>query len=208
MMIIRRCPVTGSLNAMNLAVTMEQMMLFQSENRPQIQDIFPQLTDAEREYIKTGITPANWEAMFRQEEARQELAPSVPVVLRGYNGCNFGQWCYNTDMEDTQVRARKKRSDRTHIVYMLVVDGQRYVGVTAKTANTVLKSVRGRAAKHFYRAHTEGKDWKICVALRQLGSKEDIDIRVLAVVRGKSQGHQEEVRLRRELKPELNTDVR
>ena len=54
---------------------------------------------------------------------------------------------------------RKKRVDRNHIIYELVINGLNYIGVTAKTESTVLKSVRARAAKHFYRAKTEKKDW-------------------------------------------------
>ena len=103
---------------------------------------------------------------------------------------------------------RKKRVDRTHVVYELTVLGLTYVGVTAKTESTPLKSARTRAAKHFYRARTEGKDWLLCIALRELASKEDIGVRVLATVRGKTAGHDLEVALRRELEPALNTDTR
>ena len=109
---------------------------------------------------------------------------------------------------DTKQQARKKRSDRNHIVYMLVVNGQRYVGITAKTESTVNKSVLARFNKHWYRAQTENKDWALCNALRGLTSRNDIEVCVLAIVRGKAAGHKEEVRLRRELRPELNTDVR
>ena len=122
-------------------------------------------------------------------------------------------FCYANDMLSKWEHAvktvtRKKRSDRTHIIYMLVVNGLRYVGVTAKTETTVLKSVRARAAKHFYRAKTETKDWALCSALRELQSKEDIEIRVVELLRGKSVAHKREVELRRELRPELNTDCR
>jgi hypothetical protein len=103
---------------------------------------------------------------------------------------------------------RKKRTDRNHIIYELVVAGQRYIGVTAKTETTVLKSVRARAAKHFYRAKTETKNWLLCEALRSLSCKEDIEIRVHEIVRGKAEAHKREVELRRQLRPELNTDVR
>ena len=104
--------------------------------------------------------------------------------------------------------ARAKRSDRNHIVYELVVPQGNYIGVTAKTETTVNKSVRARAAKHFYRAKTETKDWLLCSALRELADKSEIEIRVLAVVRGKALAHKEEVRIRRELRPTLNTDTR
>ena len=103
---------------------------------------------------------------------------------------------------------RKKRTDRNHIIYELVVNGQRYIGVTAKTESTVLKSVRARAAKHFYRAKTETKDWLLCAALRELTCKEEIEVRVHEIIRGKADAHKREVELRRQFKPELNTDVR
>ena len=103
---------------------------------------------------------------------------------------------------------RKRRSDRNHIIYELRVPGGNYIGVTAKTESTVLKSVRSRAAKHFYRAKTETKNWELCMALRELASKDEIEIVVHAIVRGKAPAHKEEVRIRREVKPTLNTDRR
>lgn len=109
---------------------------------------------------------------------------------------------------DTIKQPRKKRVDRNHIIYMLVVNGLRYVGVTAKTEATVLKSVKSRAAKHFYRAKKENKDWLLCQALRELDSKDEIEILILGIVRGKAPAHKEEVRLRREMQPELNSDCR
>ena len=115
--------------------------------------------------------------------------------------------CYNTRM-DTQKAPRKKRVDRNHIIYELVVNGKNYIGVTAKTESTVLKSVRSRAAKHFYRAKTEGKDWLLCAELRKLTDKSQIEILVHAVIRGKAEAHKTEVAIRRAVKPVLNTDTR
>ena len=109
---------------------------------------------------------------------------------------------------NTVKTTRKKRADRTHIVYELTVNGLTYVGVTAKTESTALKSVRTRANKHWYRARTENKDWLLCTALRELTSKDQVGIRVLAIIRGKAPAHKEEVRIRRELAPALNTDTR
>ena len=109
----------------------------------------------------------------------------------------------------TQTLAtRKKRTDRNHIIYELVVNGANYVGVTAKTESTVNKSVLSRAAKHFYRAKKEDKSWSLCVALRQLNDKSEIEVYVLEVVRGKAAAHKREVELRRFYKPTLNTDTR
>ncbi len=102
----------------------------------------------------------------------------------------------------------KKRTDRNHIIYELRVPMGNYIGVTAKTETTINKSVRARAAKHFYRAHSENKDWALCVALRELASKEDIEIVVHEIIRGKAAAHKREVEIRRAVQPTLNTDTR
>ena len=103
---------------------------------------------------------------------------------------------------------RKKRADRNHIIYELVVNGLNYIGVTAKTESTVNKSVLSRAAKHFYRAKKENKDWALCVALRELNDKSEIEVYVHEVIRGKAAAHKREVEIRRTVKPVLNTDTR
>jgi len=115
--------------------------------------------------------------------------------------------CYNNDM-DTQKAPRKKRVDRNHIIYELVINGKNYIGVTAKTESTVEKSVRARAAKHYYRAKTEDKAWLLCAELRKLTDKSQIEILVHAVIRGKAEAHKTEVAIRRAVKPVLNTDTR
>jgi hypothetical protein len=103
---------------------------------------------------------------------------------------------------------RKPRADRNHIIYELVVNGLNYIGVTAKTESTVLKSVRVRANKHWYRAQKEGKAWLLCEALRGLNSRDEIEIRVHEIVRGKAAAHRREVEIRRAVGPILNTDTR
>ena len=103
---------------------------------------------------------------------------------------------------------RAKRSDRNHIIYELVIGDNNYIGVTAKTESTVLKSVRARAAKHWYRAKTETKNWLLCEALRGLADRSDIEIRVHEIVRGKAEAHRREVAIRRSVQPTLNTDCR
>ena len=119
----------------------------------------------------------------------------------------MGSWGYNTYMME-QKATRKKRTDRNHIVYELRVPAGNYIGVTAKTESTVLKSVRSRAAKHFYRAKKDGKNWLLCAALRELDDKNEIEILVHAVIRGKADAHKMEVAIRRNVKPNLNTDTR
>jgi hypothetical protein len=110
--------------------------------------------------------------------------------------------------ERTVTETRKKRTDRNHIIYELVTPTGNYIGVTAKTETTVLKSVRARAAKHFYRAKTEMKDWALCSALRLLTDKTEIEIKIHEIVRGKADAHRREVEIRRTVRPTLNTDVR
>ena len=117
------------------------------------------------------------------------------------------KWGYNTYMTQTQA-TRKKRADRNHIIYELVVNGKNYIGVTAKTESTVNKSVLSRAAKHFYRAKKEDKNWLLCAELRTLADKSEIEVYVHEVVRGKAAAHKREVEIRRMVKPVLNTDVR
>jgi hypothetical protein len=68
--------------------------------------------------------------------------------------------------------------------------------------------VLARAAKHFYRAKKEDKNWLLCQELRKLTSKEEIEVLVHEVIRGKAAAHRREVELRRVIKPALNTDVR
>lgn len=119
----------------------------------------------------------------------------------------LGEWCYNYNM-NLEKPTRKKRTDRTHIIYELRVNGASYIGVTAKTESTINKSVLARAAKHYYRAQKETKDWALCVALRSLASKNDIEVRVHETLRGKALAHTRERELIKQFNPELNTDKR
>ena len=120
---------------------------------------------------------------------------------------NMAFWCYNYNM-NLEKPTRKKRVDRTHIIYELRVNGASYIGVTAKTETTINKSVLARAAKHFYRAKKENKSWALCCALRELKDKSEIEVLVHETLRGKAVAHKREVELRRILKPTLNTDTR
>ena len=114
---------------------------------------------------------------------------------------------YNRLMTQT-LTPRKKRTDRNHIIYELRINGLNYIGVTAKTETTINKSVLARAAKHFYRAKKESKNWLLCEALRGLNDKSEIEVLVHEVIRGKAAAHKREVELRRTLRPTLNTDCR
>jgi hypothetical protein len=108
---------------------------------------------------------------------------------------------------DSEKKTRKKRRDRTHIVYRIESGADFYIGVTARTESTVLKSLRVRMNKHLYRSRSEERSWRLYEALRQRGTSA-FRYGIVAVVRGKREAHQLERAMIRELKPTLNTDVR
>lgn len=104
---------------------------------------------------------------------------------------------------------RKKRSDRTHIVYAITVANEVYIGVTARTASTVRKSLWDRMSKHWYRRNEAGKNhWRLYQVLQTLDERSEAVIKELAVIRGKTAAHTYERELIRNMKPTLNTDVR
>ena len=132
--------------------------------------------------------------------------------LVGANHCILGRLTKNTHFGynmcmDIKKAPRKKRVDRTHIVYKIVSGTDFYIGVTAKTESTVLKSVRVRMNKHLYRSRSEDKSWALYEALRDRGPGA-FAYGIVAVVRGKREAHSVERALIRELRPNLNTDVR
>jgi hypothetical protein len=65
MKITRRSPFSGQMNEMEIPVTQTQMDAWQ--NGSLIQNAMPNLTADEREFLLTGITPAEWEKTFGKE---------------------------------------------------------------------------------------------------------------------------------------------
>ena len=109
-----------------------------------------------------------------------------------------------TDKTSKPSKTRKKRSDRTHYVYSLEVNGLQYVGITAKTCSTPRKSVLTRFNKHVYRARTENKDWALYKALRKYGP-DAFEVSILETLRGKKAAHAYETELIHKARPALNT---
>ena len=62
MKIIRTSPFSGNTNSMEIEVTQEQLSSW--ENGTLIQNAMPNLSADEREFIKTGITPEEWDSAF------------------------------------------------------------------------------------------------------------------------------------------------
>ena len=62
MLITRTSPFTGTTITINIDVTQAQLDAWQAGTL--IQDAMPNLSPDEREFIKTGITPEEWEELF------------------------------------------------------------------------------------------------------------------------------------------------
>lgn len=69
MLITRTSPFSKKQNSMELDITQEQLDRWQSGEL--IQNAFPHLSADEREFLKTGITPAEWNNLFGKEETNK-----------------------------------------------------------------------------------------------------------------------------------------
>ena len=74
MKITKTSMISGKTNSMELDVSMAQYQSWiDGEN---IQVAMPHLSADEREFIKTGITPSEWEEQFGEEEEEDDGQPS------------------------------------------------------------------------------------------------------------------------------------
>ena len=101
---------------------------------------------------------------------------------------------------------RKKRSDRTHIIYKLtnIQTNEIYIGITVVDSVKPEVSLVIRWQRHIHRAFTDNKDWALCKSIREHGPLS-WDKEIIEKVRGKAIAHQRERVLIRELQPELNS---
>jgi len=81
MKIVRTSQLTGKKHSMDLPVTMSQMKRFYS-GKASIQNIFPDLSPSQREFILTGITEEEWDANFDADAA---------AVLAGESDCDIAR---------------------------------------------------------------------------------------------------------------------
>ncbi len=107
---------------------------------------------------------------------------------------------------NAKPRARKRRCDTRHVIYLLQRQQDTYIGVTVVDKGKVAASVQRRWLKHVNRAHRENLAWRLCEAIRKHGA-ESFTVHVLEVVRGKTPAHQRERELIALHKPNLNTHV-
>ncbi len=61
MKVTRKSLISGKAHTMELPVSQHQLNTYHA-GTANIQDVFPHLTAAQREFIKTGITPEEWAA--------------------------------------------------------------------------------------------------------------------------------------------------
>ena len=66
MKIMRISMLSGEVNEMDLDITPAQLESYELFG-VLLQDAFPNLSPAEREFIKTGITPEEWDDTFGED---------------------------------------------------------------------------------------------------------------------------------------------
>lgn len=104
------------------------------------------------------------------------------------------------------VRNRKRRSDSTHLVYVITntYTGDQYIGITVKNPYGVFRTLKRRIQKHVQRAMSEPKDWALSDNIRTWGS-EAFTFGFVESVRGRKSAHQRERQLIAQYQPSLNT---
>ena len=63
MLIKRKSVLSGKETEMDLPITQEQLISWM-QGQKLIQDVMPDLSADEREFLMTGITPEEWESLF------------------------------------------------------------------------------------------------------------------------------------------------
>jgi hypothetical protein len=105
-----------------------------------------------------------------------------------------------------QLKTRKRRNDRNHIVYVIanIETNEHYVGVAACVDRSGKETLAARWSRHVGRALNQNKNWKLCESIRTHGREAFVPM-ILDIVRGKSQAHNIETQLRKTGQFMLNT---
>lgn len=101
--------------------------------------------------------------------------------------------------------ARKRRSDRNHVIYQLTntKTGEIYIGMTYARGRAFVKSAKSRFQGHCYFAFDAKKETTLYRNMRAHGVKV-FKVSVLEIVRGKKECHKRETQLIRDRQPDLN----
>ena len=68
MIVTMESKLTGKVNYMDIPVAVERLnAYFNGGRKGLIQDCFPDLSADQREFLMTGSTPEEWEAVFGEE---------------------------------------------------------------------------------------------------------------------------------------------
>ena len=68
MIIRKRSPYSGKNHEMDIDITLEQWRDFNDDKLGLIQNAFPHLSADEREFLLTGITPEEWDELYKEAE--------------------------------------------------------------------------------------------------------------------------------------------
>ena len=79
MKITRTSPFSNLTNVMDINVTEEQLALWESGTL--IQNAMPNLSADEREFIKTGITPEEWDSAFNQALSNSPMSDTLTLTF-------------------------------------------------------------------------------------------------------------------------------
>lgn len=125
MKITRISPMSGKEHTLDLPVTDAQMSEWEHRGVPGqplrlVQDIFPQLTPAQREFIKTGLTEEDWATLFPQTPLVYLIAEDLGKVYwltetKTFMSCplsdkDYGpQWQNQAPIDETTLDPELKR---------------------------------------------------------------------------------------------------
>jgi hypothetical protein len=77
MLLTRTSPFSGKENTMNVYATQDELEAYW-KGSGNIQDVLPHCNENQREFIKTGITPQEWDDLFGEPE------PAEPTAAEQY----------------------------------------------------------------------------------------------------------------------------
>ena len=67
MLITRKSPLTGKFNEREIDIDMDQLTRYHKGDEL-IQNIMPDISSDDREFLITGYTPEDWESIFPEED--------------------------------------------------------------------------------------------------------------------------------------------